>query len=47
MTLSKELRCRAIMFVARLLSIPIDVHGSFFRDLKKDARTASCSKGPK
>lgn len=40
-------RLRLVMWVARRLAVPIDVHGSFFRSGKNDFNTPACATAPK
>jgi hypothetical protein len=38
----KALRIRVVFIVARLLSVPVDVHGTFFAVRKNEAKTSGC-----
>lgn len=43
----RKLRLKITLFVARLLRVPIDVHGDFFAVGMKLVNTSTCSTAPK
>lgn len=47
MNYGKRLRLRAVMWLARRLGVPVDVHGTFFNFGKNERSTSTLSTGPK
>ena len=47
MTKRKKIKLSFLLTLAKLMRIPVEVHGSFFAELKNEASTSGCSTAPK
>lgn len=43
----KKLRLRTVMRFARIMGVPVDIHGSFFPCRKNEPKTSGFGAGPK